>query len=85
MKDQQLSTHLKKNLSSPNNIFSLLLEREEGREEGRKRNIDARERSIGWLPPARTQARESYDPGLGIEPVTEVRALIRIKPATFWL
>ena len=30
--------------SSPEDIFSLLLEREEGRKEGRERNIDAREK-----------------------------------------
>lgn len=48
------NVYLKKNLSSPRVILSLLL----GREEGREANIDAREKHCDWLP--------SYSLRLGI-------------------
>ena len=52
-------------------FFSLFLERE-GKKEGRERETLVRERSIDWLPPVHSQARDwhlyqrSYASGLGI-------------------
>ena len=55
-------------LSLPKDIFSLLLEREEKVEEGRERNIDAREALIVCL--LYVPRLGLYVPGPGIEPTT---------------
>ena len=55
--------------SSPEDIFSLLLEREEGREKGRERNINLRKKHRLFASHTH-QDGESYSPGLGIKPTT---------------
>lgn len=66
-KSYSLTKQLKIFFSSPEDMLSLVLEREDGREEGiqEQRETLMRERSMRRLPPIHSQTRDHTRPDLG--------------------